>query len=167
MKLVVVLLLFYSFSSLAKTRVGEWVAYDFEETTATSSFKGILLKEIVEEKIMRSPQGRMIKYVRVSHKLDFESEPKESSEWVPESEYLSTFDLNVYMLKCRLSTAVGTLEKVIVKAGPFNSCRVKGQDTWVGVVPFGHVLHIFNDGKVFRRYELLNFSWSKKPGSKF
>lgn len=166
MKLLIAVVFLYSSFSLAGSRVGEWAAYDYEETTATNTIKGTLLREIVEEKKMQSPSGKLENYIRVSEKLNFESENKEVSKWVLEKDYLNAFDLNMYMLKCRYSTALGEIEKVKVKAGQFTSCRVKDTETWIGVVPFQHVLSIHNDGAIFKRYELIKFAWKKKPNEK-
>lgn len=170
MKLLVLFVCIYSCLSIAKTRVGEWAAYDYEEATPSSSIKGTLIKEIVEEKRMQSiATGKVVNHVRISEKLVFGSEgyqAKDTSKWIPESEYLNGFELNVYVAKCRFWDDVGTIEKVKVKAGQFTSCRLKNQDIWIGVVPFNDILNIYNDGQTFRRYELVKFAWKKKPGER-
>ncbi len=163
MKLLLALTLLYSGICSAGSRIGEWAAYEYEETTKISTIKGTLVKEIIDEKKMQSPAGKSINYVKVSEKFNFEAEDKEVSKWIPESEYLNSFELNLYMLKCRFSKNVGEIEALKVKAGQFSSCKIKDQETWISIVPFNVVLSISNDGTTFRRAELVKFSWKKKP----
>ena len=166
MKILMTFVLFFCGVSLAKSRIGEWAAYDYEETTTTTSVKGTLLKEIIAEKKMTSPNGKVENYILVSEKFLLGAESKELSNWILEKESLNAFDLNLYVFKCRFSNVLGEIETVKVKAGQFTSCRTKDQDHWVGIVPFHLVLSISNDGHIFKRLELVNFSWKKKPVKK-
>ncbi len=164
MKLLISLILLYTSVSLAaKSRVGEWAAYNYEERTATSSAKGTLIKEIIEVKRMASPSGKMMNYLKVSEKLmPIGSNPTEVFKWEPESQYLKQWDLNFYLLKCKFIRKIGDIETLKTSAGKIVTCHVKDQNSWIGAVPFNHVLHIQDDENVFRRFELIKFSWKKK-----
>lgn len=163
MKLLISLIILYTSISLAKSRVGEWAAYDYEEKTATSSIKGTLIKEIVETKRMASPSGKVINYLKISEKLlPVGFAPTETFKWEPESQYLKNWDLNFYLVKCRFIKKVGDIETIKVKGGKFTTCHVKDQNSWIGAVPFNHVLYIQDDENLFRRFELIKFSWKNK-----
>ena len=101
MKFLLLIVFLYSGLTLAKSRIGEWAAYNYEESNPESTTKGTLIKEIIDEKRMRSPDGKLINYVLVSEKLNFESKTKSISNWIPESEFLTGIELNIFMLKCR------------------------------------------------------------------
>ncbi|MBL7545242.1 MAG: hypothetical protein JNL11_15595 [Bdellovibrionaceae bacterium] len=163
MKVLITLVFLYTSLSLAASRVGEWAAYDYEESTPTSSLKGILIKEVLAVKRMKSASGKLENHLQVSSKLlSSGAATKEVIKWEPETQYHNALDLNLYVLKCRFIAKIGKIEKIKVKGGSFNACHVKDQDTWVGVVPFNFILHIRNEPQLFQRYELINYSWKKK-----
>lgn len=163
MKLLLSLLFLYTSVSLAKSRVGEWAAYNFEERTATSSVKGTLIKEIVEIKKMAGPNGKLVNYLKISEKLlPIGSAPTEVFKWEPESQYLPALFLNFYVFKCTFIKSIGSIEKIKTSAGKFKTCHLKDQNSWIGVVPFNHVLFIQDEENLFRRLELIKFSWKKK-----
>lgn len=163
MKLLLSLLFLYTSISLAKSRVGEWAAYKYEERTPTSAIKGTLIKEVIEVKKMASPSGKTINYLRISEKLlPVGAAPSEVFKWEPESQYLPSLHLNFYVLKCMFIKKMGSVEKIKVTAGTFNTCHVKDQYSWIGPVPFNHVLFIQDEENIFRRFELIKYSWKKK-----
>lgn len=164
MKLLISLLILSTSVSLAaKSRVGEWAAYKYEERSATTTIKGTLIKEIVEIKRMQSPTGTLENYLKISEKLlPIGSAPTEIFKWEPESQYLKLWDLNIYLLKCRFVKKIGKIETLKMSAGKITTCHVKDQNSWVGAVPFNHVLYIQDDENLFRRLELHKFSWKKK-----
>jgi hypothetical protein len=163
MKLLLSLLFLYTSVSLAKNRVGEWAAYNYEERTATSYIKGTLIKEIVEVKKQADPNGKLVNFLKISEKLlPIGSPPKEVFKWEPESQYLPNLYLNFYVFKCTFIKSMGTIEKIKVPAGKFNTCHVKDQNSWIGAVPFNHVLFIQDEENLFRRLELIKFSWKRK-----
>lgn len=157
------MVLLFASLSMAKSRVGEWAAYDYQEDTATTSIKGILLKEVLEETRMRDSNGKMQAHLKVSETLSVAGVPvQETIKWESVSQYRSNFDLSVYVFACCFMKDIGTKEKIKVKAGKFDACREKDKDSWVGVVPFNHLLFIQTEETVFRRYELIKYSWKKK-----
>ena len=163
MKMLFSLLFLYTSISLGKTRIGEWAAYNYEERTATSNIKGTLIKEIIEVKKQPGPNGKLINYLKISETLmPIGSAPSEVFKWEPESQYLTNLFLNFYLFKCSFIKSIGTIEKIKVPAGKFNTCHVKDQNSWIGVVPFNHVLFIQDEENLFRRLELIKFSWKLK-----
>lgn len=163
MKLLLSFLFLYTSVSLAKSRVGEWAAYNYEERTATTSVKGTLIKEIVEVKKQAGSNGKPVNYLKISEKLmPIGSAPTEVFKWEPESQYLPNLFLNFYVFKCTFIKSMGTIEKLIVPAGKFNTCHVKNQNSWIGAVPFNHVLFIQDEENLFRRLELIKYSWKRK-----
>tara|TARA_B110001454_G_C12723312_1_gene436614 strand:- start:31023 stop:31514 length:492 start_codon:yes stop_codon:yes gene_type:complete len=163
MKLLLSLLFLYTSVSLAKSRIGEWAAYNYEERTATRSIKGTLIKEIVEVKKRAGPNGKLVNYFKISEKLlPIGSAPMEVFTWEPESQYPPNLFLNFFVFKCTLIKSMGTIEKIKVPAGKFNTCHVKDQNSWIAAVPFNHVLFIQDEENIFRRLELIKYSWKRK-----
>lgn len=163
MKMLIFFAIFCTQFAVAKSRVGEWAAYDYTEATPSSSIQGTLIKEIVEEKNVISASGKSEKHFRVSEKmLNSSGAVAVSENWVPASQLANVIGANLGVLKCRFIRTIGAIEKIQVKAGRFSACRLKDQDVWVGAVPFNQILNIHQEENLFRRYELVKFSWKNK-----
>jgi hypothetical protein len=163
MKLLIVLVFLCTGAAFAKSRIGEWAAYDYEESTTTSSVKGLLYREILDEKKMLGPDGKMASHLKIGEKLLYPTtQTKEVIKWEPSAQYYTNLGLNVYVFKCRFFKNMGNIETIKVKAGKFKACKVKDQNSWIGVVPFNHLLFIQDEPNLFRRYELVKYGWKKK-----
>lgn len=149
--------------SFAKTRVGEWAAYDYIEKSKTSEFQGQLIKEIIDSEEKKLPTGEKVTLVKISEKLISNGRNfNEKFYWTEDTNLFNKFELNLFMQFCRFQKSLGKYEKITVMAGNFTTCKIKDQENWIGVVPFSTILFMTNDGTTFKRYELIHFGWKKK-----
>lgn len=163
MKVLICLAIFCTQFAFARSRIGEWAAYDYTEVTNSTSIQGTLVKEIIEEKQVTSSNGKSEKFFKISEKmLNGGGAIALSDSWVPASQLVNVIGSNLNILKCRFIKSVGSVEKIQVKAGRFTACKLKDQEVWVGAVPFNQVLSIQHDETVFRRFELVKYSWKNK-----
>lgn len=149
--------------SFAKSRIGEWAAYDYVERTEKSEIKGQLIKEIIQAEDKKLPSGEKVTLVKVSETLITGGRnANEKFYWTEDTNLFTKFELNLYVQLCRFQSRLGKYEKVSVKAGQFGACKIKDQESWIGAVPFSTLLYMTNDGTTFKRYELMNYGWKKK-----
>lgn len=157
------LVLTVSTMSFAKSRVGEWAAYDYIQRTESSEIQGQLIKEIIESEDKKLPTGEKVTLVKVSEKLITNGRnANEKFYWTEDTNLFNKFELNLYVQLCRFQKSLGNYEKISIKAGKFGSCKIKDQESWIGAVPFSTLLYMTNDGTTFKRYELMNYGWKKK-----
>ncbi|MCB0368683.1 MAG: hypothetical protein KDD45_04355 [Bdellovibrionales bacterium] len=162
MKKIIIFILTLSAISFARSRVGEWAAYDYTEKTAQSDLQGQLVKEVIGEQ-KKVINGEKVTLLNINERFVASGRQiKERSYWDVDTSFFNKFELKLFVFLCRFQSRMGKYRHITVKAGSFDTCKVKDQENWVGAVPFGTVLSIIDDGTTFRRYELINYSWKKK-----
>lgn len=161
--IITLLLLTISSFSFAKSRVGEWAAYDYIEKTDSTELRAHLIKEIIESEDKKLPSGEKVTFVKISEKILTNGKNySEKFYWTEDTNLFTKMELTLYVQFCRFQSRMGSFEKISIKAGKFSSCKIKNQESWIGAVPFSTLLYLSHDGTTFKRYELIDYGWKKK-----